>query len=123
MILTDTVKLATTTVDGYGDKTVSVLTEVKSLFIQKTAIIHSNNTDGITSDATIYLDPTNTVVLANAFRLEGMYIISQPFGQSIGESWYRISNVTVGQRKLLNNAVDNIHCNLDKIANLAYGVS
>jgi len=120
MRLIDTVKLATTTVDGYGDKTVTVLTEVNSLFVQKSSVTHGTNADGITSDATVYLDPTNVIVLTNAFRLEGMYIIAQPFGQVTQESWYRITHVTVGQRKLLNNAVDNIHCSLEKVAGLAY---
>lgn len=123
MKLIDTVKLATTTVDGYGDRTATVLTDVKSLFIQRSSIMHSDNADSVMSDATIYLDPANTIVLANAFRLEGMYIISQPFGQLTDEAWYRITNVTVGQRKLLNNAVENIHCNLEKVAGLAYGIS
>lgn len=120
MKLIDTVKLATTTVDGYGDKAVTVLTEVKSLFVQRSSVTHNANADSVTSDATIYLDPTNTVVLANAFRLEGMYIIAQPFSQATEESWYRIINVTVGQRKLLDNAVENIHCSLEKVAGLAY---
>lgn len=120
MRLVDTVKLATTTVDGYGDKAVSVLTEVNSLFIQRSAVEHSGNADGITSDATVYLDPVNTVVLANMYRLEGMYIIAQPFGQATEEAWYRITHVTVGQRKLLDNTIDNIYCSLEKVAGLAY---
>lgn len=120
MRLIDTVKLATTTVDGYGDKTVTVLTEVDSLFIQRTSVTHDNNADGIASDATVYLDQTNEVVLANRYALEGMYIIAQPFGQSTEESWYRITHVTVAQRKLLNNAIDNIYCSLEKVAGLAY---
>jgi hypothetical protein len=120
MILQDTVKLATTTTDGYADKTVTVLTEVKSLFIQRTNVEHNNNIESDMSDAVVYLDPTNQVVLDNAYRLEGMYIIAQPFGQSQQESWYKIVGVSVGQRKLLNNAVDNIHCTLDKVAGLAY---
>lgn len=123
MILTDTVKLVTTTADMYGDKTVTVLTEVKSLFIQRTSVNHDSNADSIQSDAIVYLDPQNQLVLDNAYRLEGMYIIAQPFGQSQDESWYRITGVSVGQRKLLDNAVDNIHCTLDKIAGLAYGIS
>lgn len=122
MKLVDTVKLATTTVDGYGDKTVTVLTEVKSLFIQKTSIAHDNNADTVQSDATVYLDPSNQVVLDNAYRLEGMYIIAQPFGQSSDESWYKIILMSVGQRKLLNNVVDNIHCVLQKAARPPYGI-
>lgn len=120
MILTDTVKLATTTTDGYGDKTVTVLTEVKSLFIQRSNVSHDTNAEMGMSDAVVYLDPKNQVVLDNAYRLEGMYIIAQPFGQTEQESWYKITTVSVGQRKLLNNAVDNIHCGLDKAAGVAY---
>lgn len=120
MTLTDTVKLATTTRDGYGDETVTVLTEVVSLFIQRTGAEHSDNIDGIVSDAAVYLDPRNPVVLENSYRLEGMYIIAQPFGQEQEESWYKIVSVNVGQRKLLDNTVDNIYCRLQKAAGLAY---
>lgn len=120
MTLTDTVKLATTTSDGYGDKQLTVLTDVKCLFIQRTGVEHANNIESDSSDAVVYLDPHNQVVLDNAYRLEGMYIIAQPFGQSQEQSWYKITGVSVGQRKLLNNAIDNIHCTLDKAAGLAY---
>lgn len=120
MRLVDTVKLATTTHDGYGDKTVTVLTDVPSLFIQRTGLTHTDNADSITSDAAVYLDPENEIVVSNMFRLEGMYIIAQPFGQLTEESWYRITSVNVGQRKLLDNAIDNIYCRLQKVAGLAY---
>lgn len=120
MRLIDTVKLAQTSSDMYGDLTVEVLSDVQCLFIQRTSVEQSDNAIGVTSDATIYLDPTNQVVLDNSYRLEGMYIIAQPFGQSQTESWYQISGVQVGQRKLLNNAIDNIHCELVKVAGLAY---
>lgn len=120
MTLTDTVKIATTTVDGYGDKTATVLTEVKSLFVQRTGIVHRENAEGVTSDATVYLDPTNDILIDNMYRLEGMYIIAQPFGQATGEAWYRIISVTVAQRKLLDNTIDNIYCGLEKVAGLAY---
>lgn len=120
MRLVDTVKLATTATDGYGDHTVTVLTEVDSLFVQRTGVEHGQNSEGVTSDATVYLDPTNQIVLDNAYRLEGMFIISQPFGQTEEESWYRITSVTVAQRKLLDNTIDNIHCRLEKTAGMAY---
>lgn len=120
MRLIDTVKLATTSSDMYGDKTVEVLTEVKSLFIQRTGAVNVGNMEADTSAAAVYLDKDNPVIVANAFRLEGMYIIAQPFGQLAEESWYKISSVNVGQRKLLNNAIDNIYCRLDKVAGLPY---
>lgn len=116
----DTVQLATSTDDGYGDKNVTVLTESKAVFIQRTAVSHDTNADGIVSDATVYLDPTNSVVVANIYRLEGMYIVASPFGDTQNRSWYKITNVTVAQRKLLNNAIDNIYCQLNKIAGAPY---
>lgn len=120
MKLIDSVKIATTTIDGYGDRSVTVLTESNALFVQRTGVTHAENTEGVVSDATVYLDPQNQVVLDNAYRLEGMYIIAQPFGQSQDESWYKITTVNVGQRKLLDNAIDNIYCQLEKVAGMAY---
>lgn len=128
MKLLDTVKLAETTVDGRGDRTVVELASVKSLFVQRTGFSHGANADGINSDAAVYLDPKNPVVIEYLTRerqggrigLEGLYIIANPFGQPQGESWYQISRVNVGQRKLINNAIDNIYCRLDKVAGLPY---
>ena len=120
MKLIDTVKLATTTVDGYGDKTVTILTEVNALFIQKSSVTHSSNSDIETADTTIYLDPDNQILIDNMYHLEGMYIIAQPFGRDQYESWYKITSVTVAQRKLLDNDIDNIHCSLQKAASLPY---
>lgn len=120
MTLTDTVKLVTTTSDGYGDQHVEVLADVKALFIQRTGADHNNNVETYTSDASVYLDPHDPVVLNNAYRLEGMYVIAPTFGQDQTEAWYRIMSVSVGQRKLLTNAVDNIHCILQKAQALPY---
>ncbi len=120
MILKDTVKLATTSADMYGDKRVEVLATVKALFIQRTGTAHENSMDSYVSDAIVYLDPKDGTVLNNGYRLEGMYIIANPFGQTEQEAWYKIVGVNVGQRKLLNNEVDNIHCDLQKVAGLPY---
>lgn len=120
MTLVDTVKIATTTFDGYGDKTLTILTEVKCLFIHRLGVQNETFMDTTTSDASVYLDPTNQLIVDNMYRLEGMYVIAQPFGTSQEESWYRITNVTVAQKKLLTNKIDNILCRLQKISGLAY---
>jgi hypothetical protein len=116
----DTVKLATTTADGYGDQHVEVLADVAALFIQRTGYDHNNNQSYETADAVVYLNPKDGTVINNSYRLEGMYVIAQPFGQSQEESWYKITGVNVGQRKLLTNEVDNIHCTLQRVAGLPY---
>ena len=114
----DTVKLASgTTTDGYGDKTVTVLSEVPAAFIRRAGIQHEDGMDSETTDATVYLLPTHAKVLENIDKLEGMYIIADPFGQ---DNWYRIESANVAERKLLNNTIDNVYCRLQKVAGLAY---
>ena len=113
----DTVKLATTTTDGYGDRTVTVLDEIPATFIKRAGIMQGENREAETSDAAVYLLPTHAKVLENKDDLEGMYIIVEPYGEN---NWYRISSVNIAQRKLLNNAIDNIYCRLQKVAGLAY---
>jgi len=113
----DTIKLATTNSDGYGDKTVTVLDEVPASFIKRAGLVQTPNMEGETSDAAVYLLPTHEKVLENKDDLEGMYIIVSPFG---GNNWYRISSANIAERKLLNNKIDNIYCRLDKVAGLAY---
>lgn len=109
----DTVQLATTTHDGYGDQTVDLLEEVQAAFIKRAGIEHNNNSDAEVSDAAVYLLPTNAKVLEVKNDLEGMYIIYE-------SEWYRISSVNIAQRKLLNNAIDNIYCRLEKVAGMPY---
>lgn len=123
MILRDTVKLATTSADMYGDETVEVLATVRALFVQRTGMQHEDGMDSYQSDAIVYLDPKDPNVLSNGYRLEGLYVIANPFGQTEQEAWYKIVGVNVGQRKLLDNTVDNIHCDLQKVAGIPYGIS
>ena len=111
------VRLAATTVDGYGDKTVTVLDEVQAAFVKRSGISHGSNTEGETSDAAVYLIPSNATVLNSKDSLEGMYILAEPFSD---DNWYRISSANIAERKLLNNAIDNIYCKLEKVAGMAY---
>ena len=116
--LKDTVKLADTSSDMYGDKVAVVLTDVKALFLQSTGAIRGTNTEIISSDAHVYLDKNNPEIRGRGYRVEGMYIIANPFGIDNDESWYRIERVEVGQRKLLANDVNNVHAFLKKVAKM-----
>lgn len=115
MRLRDTVKLVTTKPDGYGDRSVEVITESKALFIQRSGLMHGMNADAITSDAAVYLDKNNPVVIEHLSELEGLYVIASPFGKDM---WFRISSANVAQRKLINNAIDNIYCRLERVSEL-----
>lgn len=110
----DVIKLATTEVNGYGDQSVDYLTDLDCLFLQSTGDTFGDHQEQITSDAHAYIDFNNPVVSSLGYRLEGMFVIAQPFGTSEQESWYKIIRVVVGQRKLLCNDVDNVHIFLKK---------
>lgn len=112
----DTVKLATTSPDGYGDRTVTFLADIPAAFIKRAGVTHADNSEGETSDAAVYLLPSNATVLEKKDDLEGMYI-------QYNSNWYRISSANIAERKLLNNAIDNVYCRLDKVAGLAYDQS
>lgn len=115
IVLKDIVQLAETTSNGYGDNEVVILTEVASLFLQSTGNARATNTEIANSDAHVYLDIDNPILTERGYRIEGMYINANPFGADASESWYRITKVVVGQRKLLDNNVDNVHAYLRKV--------
>lgn len=114
--LKDIIQIGEDTSDGYGDKTVVILTDIEACFLQGSGNTHSNNTDIANSDAHAYLDIYNEVLVERGFKIEGLYIIANPLGSETSESWYRIERVKVGQRKLIDNSVDNVHVWLKKVA-------
>lgn len=118
IVFKDTVQLAETVSDGYGDKRVVVLDTIPALFLQSTGSGHISNADYIDADAHVYLDHTNDLLSSKGYRIEGLYIIANPFSADADDSWYRIERVVVGQRKLLDNNIDNVHCFLRKVAKL-----
>lgn len=116
----DTVQLATATTDGYGDKTITALTDCRANFMKREAVPRVSNMKANKTETSVYLDPTNAVVLANIDDLEGMFLVADLFGGSIDNSWYRISHATVAQRKLLDNKIDNVFCLLEKEPGVPY---
>ena len=110
----DTVKLVQTTQNGWGDHTVSVVAEIPALFHEGTSQAQSSYVERIACDAHVYLDPENEYIKGCGFRLEGMYLVANLYGGIENESWYKISRVVVGQRKLLTNEINNVHCYLTK---------
>lgn len=111
----DTIKLVEETApDGYGDTEVVVLTDLACTFLQSTGHSHSGNVDIVNSDAHAYIDFNNPEVVERHYRLEGMYVIANPFNAPEAESWYRITTVRIGQAKLTTNKIDNVHIYLKK---------
>lgn len=110
----DDVVLVDTYPDDYGDMGISHVEKLKGLFVQGTSQTRTGYVDAIGTDAHVYLDINNAFVQENAFRLEGMYLVANIFGGQENQQWFKISRVKVGQRKLLGNEVNNVHCFLTK---------
>lgn len=114
----DPVLLIETGQDGYGDNTVIHVEHLNGLFRLGASQGEANYVEGLSTDAHIYLDIENQFVRENAFRLEGMYIVANLHGGKENQAWYKISSCILGQRKLLDNDVNNIHCRLTKCSAL-----
>lgn len=120
----DTIQLVSTqlSTDGYGTEVIDEIHDVAGLFIENTGWVHSNFRSELVADAEVYLDPNDDFVIENAYRLEGMYILANRYGGTDALQWYKITQVIVGEDKLLDNQIDNVNCQLKKTSEVP-GVS
>ena len=109
----DDVRLMTSTRDMYGDIVNEVAHETKGLFLLGMSESFQNDTYTIGTDAHVYLDPTDPVIVSEGLRLEGKLLQVKGFSGKWDN--YKIQRVKVGQRKLLGNEVNNVHCFLSKV--------
>lgn len=118
LVYKDPILLIETSQDEYGDNAVSHIEHLNGLFRLGASQNESNYVEGLSTDAHVYLDIENPFVKENAYRLEGMYIVANLHGGRESQAWYKISSCILGQRKLLDNDLNNIHCRLTKCAAL-----
>lgn len=97
--------------DEYGVKTAVYLTDIDTNFTTSLNNQRGQNTEDITADAFAYLDVDNATIANVGYDLEGCFFAIERFGRTI---WYTIDTVEVNQRKLLDNAIDNIQVRLVK---------
>lgn len=116
----DKVTLVKPIINGYNKESIGESAEVGALFLANTAYSHGANRDQIDTSASAYIDFNHEFVKNNWNRLEGMLLISSPFGEPSSESWYRITSVNVGQDKLLCNKIDNVVVTLKKSTPIQY---
>ena len=105
----DTCYIASLVRNGYGDVSVSEEHEVKCAFFDSFSQDQGANQELTQSDAYAYLDIDNAFIKGLAYKLQGLYFRTAPFGV---DQWYIITTVEVAQRKLLTNEVNNVQINL-----------
>lgn len=116
----DIVQIIKPIADGYGSEKIGEVESIPALYIQNTGWNRGPNRMDVTSDAEMYVDPTNSFVMENWNRLDGMLVIANPFSSPASDAWYRIVNVSIGQDKLLSNTIDNIRVQLKKTTEIPY---
>lgn len=100
--------------DGFASDVSIAEHEVGALFVANSGFTRGSHTSDLTSTASAYIDIDNTYIQDNAYRLEGNYVLANPFNADDAVSWYRITQVNVGQDKLLANKIDNVEIFLKK---------
>lgn len=98
--------------DEYGTKTAVYLTGIDTNFTTSVNNQRGQNVEDITADALAYLDVDNVTIADEGYDLEGCFFAIERFGRTI---WYTIDTLEVNQRKLLDNAIDNIQARLVKV--------
>lgn len=109
----DDIQLVNAGRDMYGDLYFMDAVGIKGLFLLGSSEGYQNDTYTIEADAHVYLDHTNYKIIEHAYKLEGeMLKVKNPLG-----AWdeYKVIRVKVGQRKLLGNEINNVHCWLKRV--------
>lgn len=117
---TESIELVKPVLDEYGSEKIGTITTVNCLFINRTGTSHGANQDSIISDASLYIDVDDSYVIENHNRLEEFLVKANRFGISDEDAWYKITNVSIGMDKLLDNKIDNIKLSLKKTVGIQY---
>lgn len=108
----DPAQIYTVVPDEYGVKSATLLTDIDTNFTTSVNTQKGTNAEIIIADALAYLDVDNAAIAAVGYELEGCYFAITRFGRT---TWYTIDRLEVNERKLLDNAIDNIQARLLKV--------
>lgn len=114
----DNARIVRLTMDEYGDlSTIEDEADIKVLFRFGMTSNQNDYVDNLGTDAHahVYLDIDNPFIQRNLYRLEGMYLIMDRYGEDI---WYKIEKSVIGRTLLTDNVDNNVHCWLSKSAAL-----
>lgn len=113
----DTVILVDPVIDQYGTEKIGRMETCRASVGVALGHQQNSNRAEITSDAVAYLDPSNSFLREQFYRLEGMMLITQE-GEASTDQWYRIQTVNIGEHKLTSNRIDHVQVDLTKTVSL-----
>lgn len=102
--------------DEYGDLTiVKDQADIKTLFFIGMTSNQSDYVNNLGTDAHTYLDIENEYIQRNLWRLEGMFVIFDRYGEKV---WYKIERIKIGRTALTDNVDNCCHAFLSLSASL-----
>ena len=102
--------------DEYGDPTIVKDQErILTLFFIGMTSNQNDYVNNLGTDAHTYLDIENDFVKRNLWRLEGMYVIFNRYGE---DQWYKIERTKIGRTALTDNVDNCVHAYLSLSAKL-----
>ena len=115
-----TLRIFETEVDNYGQHIITDYHDVPAVIEWNTAFSHSSNRAEIDSDATVLVDPTNSYIQSNGFRLEEAIVLANPYSVSEPQAWFKVDNSSVGQYHQTTGEVNTVYLKLKKTRPLEY---
>lgn len=116
LIYRDTCEIYNTAPDIDGTPQLGTGTIVCCLFVQTTAYSHGASRDSIGGVSRLVLPPYDPFVVGNAYRLEEMVVLLNPFGAANNAQLFKITSVTPVRDLLLYDQVHHVECALKKVS-------
>lgn len=102
--------------DEYGDlSVVKDQADIKTLFFIGMTSNQSDYVNNLGTDAHTYLDIENDYIKRNLWRLEGMFVVFDRYGEKV---WYKIERIKIGRTALTDNVDNCCHAFLSLSASL-----
>lgn len=111
----DRVTVYTVTPDDYGKDVPGEGEVMLGLYVQNTTFLHTNNQDGVSGTSRLYLPANTNFMKDNHYRLEGMLVKVNPFGEDAAYQYFRIIDVIPARDILNRNRVRHVECELQKV--------
>jgi hypothetical protein len=94
--------------------------DVSAIVEQNVNFTHSNYRDELNADARALVDPADSFVIGEAYRLEELIVLFNPYGGVEEQQWFKVNAVTVGQYHQTTGEVNTVNLTLQKTRALEY---
>jgi hypothetical protein len=107
--------------DEYGTRAVAATHVAQAVVVfGSVGTRHNSNQDNTSADVTVFIEPSDSWVQDEHYRLEELLIAIELFGTPQEDAWYEVTDVAIHRDHLLGNQIDNVQLSLKKTASIGY---